>query len=78
LERTDWVIVSPPDYDQEHNSWEYLIRTCDLDGVELHLKIVPGPEFERWITSIHQGGLGENIYATHLRNNQWKVETIAA
>jgi hypothetical protein len=36
------------------------------------------PEFERWITSIHQGGLGENIYATHLRNNQWKVETIAA
>jgi hypothetical protein len=43
LERADWIIVSPPDYDKEHNSWEYLIKTCDLDGVELHLKVVPGP-----------------------------------
>jgi hypothetical protein len=44
LERTDWVLAASPDYDQNHKSWEYLIRTCDLDGIELHLKVVPNPD----------------------------------
>jgi hypothetical protein len=35
-------------------------------------------EFERWITSIQKIGTDEKIYATHLRNNQWRVETRAA
>ena len=39
LERSDWVIDAPPDYDGKHKSWEYLIKTCDLEGVELHLKL---------------------------------------
>jgi DNA-binding transcriptional regulator YiaG len=32
-----------------------------------------GQDFERWITSIHKSCVGENIFATHLRNNQWRL-----
>jgi hypothetical protein len=41
LEHSGWVFASPPDYDSKHESWEYLIKTCDLEGDELHLKLVP-------------------------------------
>ena len=41
LERPDWTIVGFPDYDKNHHNWEYLIKTCDLEGDELQLKIVP-------------------------------------
>jgi hypothetical protein len=41
LEWSGWVFERPPDYDERHESWEYLIRTCDLDDNELHLKISP-------------------------------------
>ena len=41
LERPDWCFDAPPDYDSKHRNWEYLIKTCDLEGVELHLKVAP-------------------------------------
>jgi len=31
-------------------------------------------DFQRWITSIHNAGMGERIIASRLKNNQWKVE----
>jgi hypothetical protein len=31
-------------------------------------------DFQNWITSIHETGMGERIIASRLRNNQWKVE----
>ena len=41
LERSDWTLAAPPDYDSEHKNWEYKIRTVDIEGVELVLKIAP-------------------------------------
>jgi DNA-binding transcriptional regulator YiaG len=31
-------------------------------------------DFQRWITSIHNSGMGDRIVASRLSNNQWKVE----
>ena len=39
LERGDWVLAKSPDYDFRHKNWEYLIKTHDIEGDELHLKI---------------------------------------
>jgi len=39
LERKDWVLIGDPSYDEQHRTWEYLIRTVDVEGRELHLKI---------------------------------------
>jgi DNA-binding transcriptional regulator YiaG len=35
-------------------------------------------DFQRWITSISNGGFGERIIATRMHNNHWKVEAAAA
>lgn len=43
LEHPDWILVAPPDYDDDHKNWEYLIKTVDIEGIELHLKIAPNP-----------------------------------
>jgi hypothetical protein len=43
LERDDWIIAKKPNWDDEHGNWEYLIRTTDLDGKELHVKIAVFP-----------------------------------
>lgn len=43
LGRSDWSLAAPPDYDEDHKNWEYKIRTVDIEGVELHLKIAPNP-----------------------------------
>jgi hypothetical protein len=43
LERPDWTLAAPPDYDARHKNWEYLIKTVDIEGVELDLKIAPNP-----------------------------------
>jgi hypothetical protein len=43
LERDDWTFAKPPNYDPKHKNWEYLIRTVDLDGEELHVKIAVYP-----------------------------------
>jgi hypothetical protein len=47
LERGDWTIEKPPNYDQGHHSWEYLIRTVDIEGDELHLKVAAYPADNR-------------------------------
>jgi len=39
LERDDWKFAKPPDYDAKYGCWEYLIRTVDIGGDELHVKI---------------------------------------
>lgn len=41
LESSGWTLATAPDFDAQHKNWEYLIRTTDVDGDELHLKIVP-------------------------------------
>jgi hypothetical protein len=43
LERSDWTLAAPPNYDAEHRNWEYQIKTVDIEGVELGLKIAPNP-----------------------------------
>jgi hypothetical protein len=47
LERKDWVLAGPPNYDAEHESWEYLIRTVDVEGDELHIKLAAYPADKR-------------------------------
>lgn len=39
LEFSDWVFAAPPNYDEKHKNWEYLIKTQDLEGEELQLKV---------------------------------------
>lgn len=46
LERKDWTLEKT-DFDDKHNNQEYLIKTVDVEGVELHLKIVVYPEENR-------------------------------
>ena len=43
LERSNWTLAAPPDYDATHKNWEYQIKTVDIEGVELGLKIAPNP-----------------------------------
>jgi hypothetical protein len=43
LERPDWTLAAPPDYDEHHRNWEYKIKTIDVEGDELGLKIAPNP-----------------------------------
>jgi hypothetical protein len=43
LEKSDWVLAAPPNYDDDHKGWEYLIKTTDIEGVELELKIAAKP-----------------------------------
>lgn len=43
LERSDWTLAATPDYDEDHGSWEYEIKTVDIEGEELHLKVAPIP-----------------------------------
>ena len=47
LERKDWVLAKPPNYDEEHGSWEYLIKTVDVEGQELHIKLAAYPGDKR-------------------------------
>jgi hypothetical protein len=48
IECRDWVLSKEPDYDSEHQSWEYLIRTVDIEGEELHLKIAVDMRCQRF------------------------------
>lgn len=47
LERKDWVLAKPPDYDAEHENCEYLIKTVDVEGNELHIKLAAYPADKR-------------------------------
>ena len=44
LERKGWTLARTPDYDADHGNWEYLIKTTDIEGEELHLKVAVYPE----------------------------------
>jgi hypothetical protein len=48
LEREDWVLTKTPDYDPAHESYEYLIRTVDVEGDELHIKLAAFPDEKRF------------------------------
>jgi hypothetical protein len=48
LERDDWVFEKSPNYDSEHHSWEYLVKTVDIEGNELHIKIAAFPDDKRF------------------------------
>jgi hypothetical protein len=47
LERKEWSLAKPPDFDDKHKNYEYLIKTADIEGEELHLKIVVYPDENR-------------------------------
>ena len=47
LEHRAWSFAKTPNYDAEHRNWEYLIRTVDIEGEELHLKIAAFPAEKR-------------------------------
>jgi hypothetical protein len=49
LERKDWTLAKPPNWDDspKHKTWEYLIKTVDVDQEELHLKIAVYPNENR-------------------------------
>lgn len=47
LERTDWVLASKPNYDADHDNWEYLLKTVDVEGEELHIKLAAYPAEKR-------------------------------
>jgi hypothetical protein len=47
LEREDWTLAKPPNYDERHRSWEYLIRTVDIEEDELHVKLAAYPAEKR-------------------------------
>jgi hypothetical protein len=50
LERRGWKLAKPPNFDEEHRNPEYLIKTVDIEGDELHLKIAVYPAENRiWI-----------------------------
>jgi hypothetical protein len=48
LDREDWYQCRKPDFDEEHNNWEYLIHTADIEGDELHLKIAVDEKNKRF------------------------------
>jgi len=48
LERDDWILCEEPNYDEKFENWEYLIRTFDIEGVELHLKIAVDLRYQRF------------------------------
>jgi len=39
LQRPDWKLGSPPRFDKEFWSWEYTVRTMDLEGSPLTIVI---------------------------------------
>lgn len=47
LERKDWTLSASPNWDDEHQSWEYLIGTTDIEGEELHIKVAAFPQDKR-------------------------------
>jgi hypothetical protein len=47
LEWSDWELVKDPNWDDEHESYEYLIRTVDIEGEELTIKFAIYPEEKR-------------------------------
>ena|SRR5258708_38578464 len=47
LERDDWKLCKPPDWDVEHQNWEYLIGTVDIEGDELTVKVGAYPDEKR-------------------------------
>jgi len=48
LQQSNWELACPPDYDEDHRNWEYLIRTVDIDGDELHIKLAAYPAHKRF------------------------------
>jgi hypothetical protein len=49
LERKSWTLAKAPDFDADHGTWEYLIKTEDIEGEELHLKIAVYPDEQRFV-----------------------------
>lgn len=48
LERDAWVFAEPPNFDERHKSWEYLISTTDIEGDQLTIKIAAFPDDKRF------------------------------
>lgn len=48
LDQDDWYQCRNADFDKEHKTWEYLIRTVDIEGDVLHLKITVDEKSKRF------------------------------
>lgn len=44
-----WALAAKPNWDEDHNSWEYELRGFDLEGDQLELKIAVNEEMQRII-----------------------------
>jgi hypothetical protein len=47
LEQPHWTFVKAPDYDCDHGTWEYLIKTTDIEGNDLEIKLAAYPEYKK-------------------------------
>jgi hypothetical protein len=47
LEHSSWKFRKIPDWDDEHGGYEYLIRTVDIEGDELTIKLAAYPAEKR-------------------------------
>jgi hypothetical protein len=48
LERADWTLDRPPEFDEDHENWKYFIRTVDIEGESLLILIKAMPEYKRF------------------------------
>jgi len=65
---------NPDPIDPGRDKLVRLIYRAMSDDPRLKDVFTKQQDFQRWITSIHNSGMGERIIASRLHNNQWKVE----
>jgi hypothetical protein len=48
LERTDWTLDRPSEFDAERGEWKHYIKTVDIEGYELLIVLKIMPEYKRF------------------------------
>jgi len=48
LEREDWTLERPPEFDEDHKNWKYFIKTVDIEGEPLIILIKAIPDYKRF------------------------------
>jgi len=67
---------SPDPVDPGRDKLVRVIYRAMAGDKKLRAVFEKGEDFQRWITSIHNTGMGERIVASRLKNNQWRVEAL--
>jgi hypothetical protein len=47
LKQPNWILARAPDWDNDHNNWEYLVKTVNIEGDALEVKLAALPEFNK-------------------------------